>query len=129
MLKQYTEPSLGVLGQDITPDSGVLVDCSRQHSKERDGEAKTRRENFVSSRGRAGGGGGKQAGEESSGESSSKSSTTGSSSGSRGRNDSLLLRNGRYRRVPTEAPELADDGNKVEELLNPNQVQLDPETS
>ena len=34
----------------------------------------------------------------------------------------------RYRRVPTEAPELADDGNKVEELLNPNQVQLDPET-
>ena len=40
--------------QDITPDSGVLVDCSRQHSKERDGEAKARRENFVSSRGRAG---------------------------------------------------------------------------
>jgi hypothetical protein len=31
--------------------------------------------------------------------------------------------------VPTEAPELADDGNKVEELVNPNQVQLDPETS
>ena len=31
MLKQYTEPS-GLLGQDITPDSGVVVD-SRHHSK------------------------------------------------------------------------------------------------
>ena len=69
MLKQYTEPSLGVLGQvenlsgstntevlfwqDITPDSGVVVD-SRNHSKERDasGEAKSRRENFVSGRSR-----------------------------------------------------------------------------
>ena len=34
MLKQYTEYSepVGVLGQDITPDSGVVVD-SRHHSK------------------------------------------------------------------------------------------------
>ena len=32
MLKQYTEPVSGVLGQDITPDSGVVVD-SRHHSK------------------------------------------------------------------------------------------------
>ena len=31
MLKQYTEPC-GILGQDITPDSGVVVD-SRNHSK------------------------------------------------------------------------------------------------
>ena len=31
IMKQYTEPSL-VLGQDITPDSGVVVD-SRHHSK------------------------------------------------------------------------------------------------
>ena len=31
MLKQYTEPC-GILGQDITPDSGVVVD-SRHHSK------------------------------------------------------------------------------------------------
>ena len=31
MLKQYTEPC-GVLGQDITPDSGVVMD-SRHHSK------------------------------------------------------------------------------------------------
>ena len=29
----------------------------------------------------------------------------------------------RYRRVPTEAPELADDGKKMEELLDPNQLQ------
>ena len=36
MLKQYTEYSepVGVLGQDITPDSGVVVD-SRHHSKVR----------------------------------------------------------------------------------------------
>lgn len=33
----------------------------------------------------------------------------------------------RYRRVPTEAPELADDGKKMEELLDPNQLQ-DTET-
>ena len=33
IMKQYTEPSL-VLGQDITPDSGVVVD-SRHHSKVR----------------------------------------------------------------------------------------------
>lgn len=105
MLKQYTEPSLGVLGADITPDSGVLVD-SRNHSKERDGEAKHRRENFVKSRKS----GSKQPEvEESSGESSS-----GSSSGSRGRNDSLLLRNGRYRRVPTEAPEVREEEGKAE---------------
>jgi len=120
MLKQYTEPSLGVLGQDITPDSGVVVD-SRNHSKERDasGEAKSRRENFVSGRSR---GGSKQAAaEESSGESSSKTST-GSSSGSRGRNDSLLLRNGRYRRVPTEAPELTDDVKK-DLIQDSNQLQ------
>ena len=31
IMKQYTEPSL-VLGQDITPDSGVVMD-SRHHSK------------------------------------------------------------------------------------------------
>ena len=36
VLKQYTEYSepVGVLGQDITPDSGVVVD-SRHHSKVR----------------------------------------------------------------------------------------------
>ena len=108
MLKQYTEPSLGVLGQDITPDSGVVVD-SRNHSKEREGtEAKTRRDNFVSGSRRVGSK--QQEVEESSGESSS-----GSSSGSRGRNDSLLLRNGRYRRVPTEAPEEARGEHAQEE--------------
>ncbi|XP_023338915.1 uncharacterized protein LOC111709480 [Eurytemora carolleeae] len=43
MLKQqYTEPS-GVLGKDITPDSGVIMD-SRNHSKERD--ARSRRDHF-----------------------------------------------------------------------------------
>jgi len=65
-------------------------------------------------------GGSKQAAEEYSGDSSSKSST--GSSGSRGRNDSLLLRNGRYRRVPTEAPEMADEGKNMDELLEPNQI-------
>ena len=34
----------------------------------------------------------------------------------------LMLLN-RYRRVPTEAPELTEDGKKVEELLDPNQLQ------
>ena len=109
MLKQYTEPSLGVLGQDITPDSGVVVD-SRNHSKERDGgEARDRRDKFVSGA-RKNGGSKQQEVEESSGESSS-----GSSSGSRGRNDSLLLRNGRYRRVPTEVPGVEDKEERKEE--------------
>lgn len=40
--QQYSDPP-GLLGKDITPDSGVVVD-SRNHSKERD--ARTRRDNF-----------------------------------------------------------------------------------
>jgi len=36
MLKQYTEPCT-LLGQDVTPDSGVVMD-SRQNSKERDAQ-------------------------------------------------------------------------------------------
>ena len=39
-------------------------------------------------------------------DSNESSDSSGSSSGSRGRNDSLLLRNGRYRRVPTSDEQL-----------------------
>jgi len=94
MLKQYTEPC-GILGQDITPDSGVVVD-SRNHSKEREShDARQRRDNFVvSSRAISNP-------KHEIIDSNESSDSSGSSSGSRGRNDSLLLRNGRYKRVPT----------------------------
>jgi len=102
MLKQYTEPC-GILGQDITPDSGVVVD-SRNHSKERENhDARQRRENFmVSSRAMS-------APKHEIIDSTESSDSSGSTSGSRGRNDSLLLRNGRYRRVPTSDEHLQQE--------------------
>ena len=39
-------------------------------------------------------------------DSTESSDSSGSTSGSRGRNDSLLLRNGRYKRVPTSDEQL-----------------------
>ena len=108
-----------VLGQDITPDSGVVMD-SRIHSRvshlnqlfsshlteyflqerERDGlDVKSKRENFLaSSRVMA------AAKNEAANESTESSDS--SSFGSRGKNDSLLHRNGRYIRVPTNEDHL-----------------------
>jgi len=109
MLKQYTEPC-GILGQDITPDSGVVVD-SRNHSKERDNhDARQRRDNFVvSSRAMSNP-------KQEILDSTESSDSSGSTSGSRGRNDSLLLRNGRYRRVPTSEEQLQLDQHNREDL-------------
>ena len=33
-----------------------------------------------------------------------------------------LMSLGRYRRVPTEAPEMADEGKNMDKLLEPNQI-------
>ena len=48
-------------------------------------------------------------------DSTESSDSSGSSSGSRGRNDSLLLRNGRYRRVPTSDEQLQLDQHNRED--------------
>lgn len=105
-----------VLGQDITPDSGVVMD-SRIHSRvsplnllpsfiliqhflqdrERDSlDVKSKRENLLASS--------RAAKNEAANESTESSDS--SSFGSRGRNDSLLQRNGRYIRVPTNEDHL-----------------------
>jgi len=45
---QYSSPSAGLLGKDITPDSGVVTE-SRNHSKEREQlDARLRRQNYAS---------------------------------------------------------------------------------
>ena len=49
-------------------------------------------------------------------DSTESSDSSGSTSGSRGRNDSLLLRNGRYRRVPTSEEQLQLDQHNREDL-------------
>jgi len=47
-LMQYSSPSAGLLGKDITPDSGVVTE-SRNHSKEREQhDARLRRQNYAS---------------------------------------------------------------------------------
>ena len=49
-------------------------------------------------------------------DSTESSDSSGSTSGSRGRNDSLLLRNGRYRRVPTSDEQLQLDQHNRQDL-------------